>query len=326
MGVVIHIDRFSGPLALLLHLIRQEEMDIFDINIHEITRQYLDSIKTMKKMNLEVAGDFIAMAATLIQIKSRMLLPQYNEEGEVVEEADPRRDLVRRLMEYQAYQDAGHNLYKRSLLGRDVWARGSREEFDVKDDSIAMDEDNALYSLIAVYRSIMKKAKKAVHRVGVSLQSIADRVRELAGRLRVGETATLSGLVGVSGDGAMAGTLALDQTRDRLLITFLSLLELAKMGFVHLFQSDTFSDIHIETKAPIDTAAISQMENYDSQATALNTSAEIWLSDSDRENVEEAQMELTTQTNVASQEPAIDAATDAEIDAAIHEIDQEQQA
>ena len=78
MNLHVEIDRFSGPMALLLHLIRQEEMDIFDINIHQITKQYLESMKMMKKLNLEGAGDFIAMAATLIQIKSRMLLPQYN--------------------------------------------------------------------------------------------------------------------------------------------------------------------------------------------------------------------------------------------------------
>src|ERR1700733_8276946 len=128
MGVVVHINKFSGPLGLLLHLIRQEEMDIFDINIQEITKQYLDSIRAMKKLNLELAGDFIAMAATLIQIKSKMLLPQYDEHGEVLEEADPRRDLVKRLLEYEMYQEASHGLYKREILGRDVWVRGRREE------------------------------------------------------------------------------------------------------------------------------------------------------------------------------------------------------
>ena len=322
MGVVVHIDRFSGPLALLLHLIRQEEMDIFDINIHEITRQYLESIKTMKKMNLEVAGDFIAMAATLIQIKSRMLLPQYNDEGEVIEEADPRRDLVRRLMEYQAYQDAGQNLYKRPLLGRDVWSRGRREElardgYLEYDDAIAVDDDNALYSLIAVYRSVVKKMKKTVHRVGESLQSIADRVRELSHCLRVGEPATLSSLVGVGASGD--GSLTVERTLDRLLITFLSLLELAKMGFVQLFQSENFSDVHIDTKTSIDAVAISQVESYDSQAATVNASAEIWLNDTDREEVRE------DNSTVAHAAPV--AATDAEIDAAEAEtrnLDQEQ--
>src|SRR5579859_1906074 len=152
MGVVVHINKFSGPLGLLLHLIRSQEMDIFDINIHEITKQYLESIRAMKQLNLEVAGDFVAMAATLIQIKSKMLLPQYDENGEVVEEADPRKDLVKRLLEYQMFQEASQSLYKRDLLGRDTWARGEREEINVKDDEVILEEENALYALISLYR------------------------------------------------------------------------------------------------------------------------------------------------------------------------------
>ncbi len=297
MGVVVHIDRFSGPLALLLHLIRQEEMDIFDINIHEITRQYLDSVKTMKKMDLEVAGDFVAMAATLIQIKSKMLLPQYNDDGEVIEEEDPRRDLVRRLMEYQVYQDAGRNIYSRSLLGRDVWGRGYRERLEsesVQDEAITLESDNALYSLIAVYRATIKKMTKAIHRVGASLQSIADRVHELAGRLLVGQSITLSALLD---QGQSNGS------RDQLLITFLSLLELAKMGFVQLFQSENFADVHIETKAAIDTVAISQMESYESPTDETKNN-NIWL---------------TEEETARDDQQTVVAATDAEIDEALAE-------
>lgn len=91
LAYLVHTQRFEGPLGLLLHLIRKEEMDIFDINMVEVTRQYLDYIKMMKELDLEVAGDFVSMAATLIYIKSRMLLPQYNEEGEIIETEDPRK-------------------------------------------------------------------------------------------------------------------------------------------------------------------------------------------------------------------------------------------
>ena len=104
--LLIQLERFEGPMGLLLHLIRKEEMDIFDIKINEITTQYLEYIKLMKELDLEVAGEFVAMAATLIHIKSRMLLPQYDENGEVVENADPRKELVQRLLEYQKFQEA----------------------------------------------------------------------------------------------------------------------------------------------------------------------------------------------------------------------------
>ncbi len=252
----VEIDRFSGPMALLLHLIRQQEMDIFDINIHEITAKYLESVKQMKKLNLEGAGEFIAMAATLIQIKSKMLLPQYNEEGEVVEAEDPRRDLVRRLIEYQMYQEAGQKMYQRSLLNRDVWARAESEKIAVPDSDIVIEEENALYALISAYRSAMKNMKKAVHKVSEALQSIRERIWELKDQLVVGREARFFELVEI-------GSRSSDR-KGQLLITFLSLLELGKMGFVSLFQSENFQDIHIEPKKNIDKDVISKVEDYES--------------------------------------------------------------
>jgi segregation and condensation protein A len=324
MGVVVHIDKFSGPLGLLLHLIRQEEMDIFDINIHQITQQYLDSIKAMKKLNLEVAGDFIAMAATLIQIKSKMLLPQYDEHGEVIETEDPRRDLVKRLLEYQMFQEAGQNLYKRPLLGRDTWARGEREQIQVKDDEILLEEENALYSLISLYRGALKRMKKAVHRVAESLQSIADRIWEMRDRLVVGQRASFFELVDagvVVNDGAVVAHTP--ERKGRLLITFLSLLELANIGLVNLFQSENYADIHVDTKGPISRDVISNVESYDGQAKENKGVQDIWLSDEDRqgasvapESLEGLPSETGLQMSLAVPEnPEVEAATDAEIEA-----------
>jgi segregation and condensation protein A len=329
MGVVIHINKFSGPLGLLLHLIRQEEMDIFDINIHEITKQYLDSIRAMKKLNLEVAGDFIAMAATLIQIKSKMLLPQYNENGEVVEDIDPRKDLVKRLLEYQMFQEASQGLYKREVLGRDVWVRGLREEISVKDDEVILEEENALYSLISLYRGAMKRMTKAVHRVAESLQSISARIMQLRDRLIVGQTTNFFSLVEVGATGEMmANPVA---RKGQLLITFLSLLELAKIGLVNLFQSENYADIHVETKGLISGDVISTVEDYDSAGnkadqvaealmqTPKDSNGDIWLSDDDRrqdDGESSPQLSLTPQDagSPVTEEPLIQAATDAEID------------
>src|SRR4051794_4388414 len=98
LSIHVHLERFEGPLGLLLYLIRQEEMDIFNINIYEITRQYMEYIKAMRQLDLEVAGEFVSMAATLLQIKSRMLLPQYDGEQDGEAPADPRKELVQRLV------------------------------------------------------------------------------------------------------------------------------------------------------------------------------------------------------------------------------------
>ena len=108
MSLQIQLDTFEGPLSLLLYLIRKNELDICDIPINEITQQYLEYIQIMKELNLEVAGEFIAMAATLIYIKSRMLVPQYNEHGEEVND-DPRKELVAQLIEYHATKRGGNN-------------------------------------------------------------------------------------------------------------------------------------------------------------------------------------------------------------------------
>lgn len=259
MAYLVHTQRFEGPLGLLLYLIRKEEMDIFDINVVEITRQYLDYIKMMKELDLEVAGDFVSMAATLLYIKSRMLLPQYNEEGEIIETEDPRKELVQKLLEYQKYQDAGQQLYSRPLLNRDVFARGSQDDFLDEDGNgeIILEEDG-LFSLIGSYRKALRQMKKAVHNVRAKVQSIASRVMEIKDRLVVGQRVLMHELVLAEGP----------ERRPQLLITFLSMLELGRMGFVSLFQSDTYGDIHVEAKKPIEGNVLERVQEFDSADSA----------------------------------------------------------
>lgn len=252
LNLTVQLPRFEGPLALLLYLIRKDEMNIFDIEIHKITAQYLDYIRLMKEFDLELAGDFVAMAATLIQIKSKMLLPHYNEEGEIVEDADPRKELVQRLLEYQKFQEAAKLLYDRPLLGRDVWARGVRERFDEGVEEIEI-EDNALYALIGAYRRSLRAAQKRLHRVTAKAQSIASRILEMKDRLLLGVRVGLSELL----TGA-------ESQRRQLLITFLSALELAKLGFVRLFQVDVGHEVYLECVKPIEASAISSVEEYES--------------------------------------------------------------
>lgn len=267
LSLTIQLPKFEGPLALLLYLIRKEEMDIFDIEIHRITAQYLDFIRLMKELDLEVAGEFIAMASTLIQIKSRMLLPQYNEQGEIVENQDPRKELVQRLLEYQKYQEAGKSLYERPLLGRDVWTRGRREKFEERILEEIELEENALYSLITSYRKAYRAAAKRIHKVAAKTQSIASRILQIKDRLILGVRVAMSSLID-------QGLTSSEEKRRQILITFLSTLELAKMGFVRLFQSDAYQEIHIETIQVIEAAAVSKVEEYESLHTEDGNAAQ----------------------------------------------------
>lgn len=259
--LLIQLERFEGPLGLLLHLIRKEEMDIFDIDINQITTQYLEYIKAMKRLDLEMAGDFVAMAATLIHIKSKMLLPQYNEHGEEIEDADPRKELVQKLLEYQKYQEAAKNLNKRPLLNRDVFLRGERLNLDPeKDGEIIIEEDNALFALISAYRQAVRNVKSGVHKVVAALQSISERIMEMKDKLIPGQRVMFSEFITIEGVG-VART-------GQILVTFLSLLELAKIGFVSLFQSENFADIHIDAKKPIERDVLERVESYDANAQA----------------------------------------------------------
>jgi len=269
MSINIQLPKFEGPLALLLYLIRKEEMDIMDINIHDITKQYFEYIKLMKELDLEVAGEFVAMASTLIHIKSRMLLPQYDENGEIVEQEDPRKELVQKLLEYQKYQEAAKLLYERPLLGRDLWLRGVRETLVPKEDEIVL-EENALFSLIATYRKAIKTAKKKIHQIAAKTQSIAGRILEIKDRLIIGRKVVMTDLI----------TATEDRSRQ-VLITFLSLLELGKMGFVSLFQTEAYADIYVEAKKVVEGDVLSSVEEYGSvNAEAM---AEKMIADSEKE-------------------------------------------
>lgn len=296
MSIRVQLQQFEGPLDLLLYLIRKEEMDIFNINIVEITKQYFDFIKLMKEFDLEVAGDFIAMASALIHIKSKMLLPQYDENGEVFEQEDPRKELVQKLLEYEKFKEAAKSLYERPLLNRDVWARGLREKIEVVDDEIEL-EDKALFSLIGSYRKVLNVLNKKIHKVSIKLQSISSRIIEMKAFLKPGSTVRMVEMF------SQHFTDHLQKSRQAL-ITFLSLLELGKLGYVSLYQTDVYGDIHIQTKKEIADDVLSRVEEYghinnEEIADRLFTQSDI----SEDEIFEEV---------LDSEEPALAAASDSD--------------
>lgn len=315
MSYLVHLNQFEGPLGLLLYLIRKEEMDIMDINVGDITRQYLDYIRQMKELDLEVAGEFVAMAATLIHIKSRMLLPQYDEQGEIVEGAeDPRRELVQKLLDYQKYQEAAKKLYDRPLLNRDVYPRGVREDLRDEDALTAVSiEDDGLFSLIASYRRIIRKALASVHKVRPKVQSIASRIAELKDRLIVGVRITLRELLAggpqlVAADGGVVGgPVAAAEARTKLLITFLSMLELGRMGFVSVFQNETYGDIHIEAKKVVEANALERVQEFDSADSEKIASSIINTAIDDKIDMYETMMADSEAADGAEQLPLIDA-------------------
>lgn len=227
MSYQIDLDSFKGPLDLLLHLIQKHEMDIYDIPIAEITSQYLATIEAMKSLNLDLAGEFLVMAATLLHIKSRMLLPR-DEEG-IAEEVDldPRAELVKRLLEYQKYREAALCLDALPMLGRDVFAREfSEPEVDEAEDDGVEWEPVGLFELVAAYRRLLlDKDEESFHEITQEHLSVTDRINQIL--LALAERSSL----------AFADLLVGVASRNDVIVTFLAMLELVKMRLVRLMQS-----------------------------------------------------------------------------------------
>jgi len=233
MSYEIKIENFEGPLDLLLHLIRKNEMDICDIAISAITEQYLATIDAMKNLNLDLAGEFLLMAATLVHIKSRMLLPQAEDEGDEADEADPRAELVRRLLEYQKYKEGAKDLDALPLLGREVFGRkfpspelapGAETEF----------HEVGLYELVEALRELLKaRPEEMFHEVTAERLSVAARIQEILGLLSGRESL------------AFAELLPQPVGRDDIVVTFLAMLELVKLRMVRLLQTTRFGSIRL---------------------------------------------------------------------------------
>lgn len=228
MAIEIRLEKFEGPLDLLLHLIKSHEMDIYDIPMVEITEQYLAVIDQMKQLNLDVAGEFLLMAATLIHIKSRMLLPVEEEAGEELEEDDPRAELVRRLLEYQRYKEVALLFEESSQLDRDIFVR----HFPLPDYVGETDEEGSsvgIYQLTAAFHQLLREAEQEhVHEVLREQLSVADHMQLVLQRL--GEKPRLS----------FRDVFSARPGRSELVVTFLALLELVKMRMIHLTQSERY--------------------------------------------------------------------------------------
>jgi segregation and condensation protein A len=228
-GYTVKVDVFEGPLDLLLHLIKQNQLDIYDIPIALVTEQYLEYIRIMKALDLTVAGEFLVMAATLMYIKSRLLLPVPSEALEEEEGEDPRAELVQRLVEYKRFKEAAVHLSHQAILGVDVFIRPAEE---IEADTGEIEAD--LFHLIDALRALLEReAVKDFHEVSLEQVTLRERMRELYERFQGTKEAVafFSLFTGVS--------------REELIVTFLALLELVKSGMLRAYQREIFGPLWV---------------------------------------------------------------------------------
>jgi len=241
MTVDIKLENFSGPLDLLLHLIKSQEMDIYDIRIVEITEQYLKIIDQMKQLDLDVAGEFLVMAAQLIHIKSRMLLPVSEELAEE-EGEDPRAELVKRLLEYQRYKQAAALFEQWPQLDRDVFLPiGAFDDLLQDESSHDAELSISIYQLASAFHQLMSHVTTEVfHEVVRESLSVTDFISRIS-RLLIDHSRI-----------SLRDCFQTGFQRAELVVTFLALLELTRMRMVRIDQVAPFSDIWLRRVATTD--------------------------------------------------------------------------
>jgi segregation and condensation protein A len=224
---------FSGPLDLLIHLIKKNEVNIWDIPIALITAQYLEYLDLLEELNLDVAGDFIVMAATLIHIKSRMLLPRPDPSQEDAEE-DPRDALVNRLLEYQKFKAAANLLHEREELRSAQWQRPNERVAGLAGEDYEAEVEVDLFSLMAAFKAVLDRAtqRPTVSIPGAQI-SIEARIEQLLARLSETEACGFEDLFEDA------------DTRQGLIVTFLALLEMIRTRLVRVFQAGMFGAIRV---------------------------------------------------------------------------------
>ena len=240
MTTRVQVEIFEGPLDLLLHLIKKNEVSISDIPIATITEQYLATLEVMQAFNLDVAGEFLVMAATLIHIKSRMLLPLTDAEEDEEEGVDPREELVRRLLEYQRFKDAADQLERREVLTRDVFVRSVAPAEEVPAPGF---REVSVFELLTALKQVLDRLPKdVVHEVMLDKITVREKMTLLLDHLRA------------QGKTLFESLFAEVKTRMEVVVTFLAMLELVKVRAIRIFQEEATGPIQIEAAAGIENA------------------------------------------------------------------------
>jgi segregation and condensation protein A len=283
----VALPEFEGPLDLLLHLCKTHEIEVVNLPIAFITTKYLEYLEIMQTMPVDVAADYLVMAATLAYLKSRELVPAPEplegaalEDGTEEDGLDPRQELIRRLLEYQKYKDAAEKLGGRPIEGRNVWGRGA--PIDGADVGPAPAADESVWKLIEAFGRILDKAGKgpvSTHDVVVDRVSIGDRINQLVDRLQGG---------GGSFRFESCFDLALPEAelRNQIVVTLLSILELARMKVVRVLQADDQETLFVTHIAGSDLAAARRV--HVTSADEVVASAESGAGDLDEEDMTDA--------------------------------------
>jgi segregation and condensation protein A len=255
---------FEGPLDLILHLVKEHEVDLFDIPIAKITESYLATLEALRELDIDLAGEFLHMAAQLALMKSKLLLPR----TEVAEDAagaedqgvDPRAELVRRLLEYQKYKAAGEELGNRDILERTVFVRRARAERPAAPDGPEGLADVSVFKLIeALDRALANAAPEKQHEVVTDRLTISDAIARVADVLRVRRRATF--------DELLAGPAERRHDRTTIIATFLAILEMTKLKLVRVYQAPhdeggPVAEILVEARDTLGDGVVGGQEDY----------------------------------------------------------------
>ncbi|MEO8026464.1 MAG: segregation/condensation protein A [Bryobacteraceae bacterium] len=229
----LHLEHYDGPLDLLLDLIRRHQINIYDIPIASITQQYLEYLAKAAELDIELSSEFVYTAATLIHIKSKMLLPKDPELEKLMPEEDPRKELVDRLLEHQQFKDAAEMLHQKREIEEAVWSNPQIDKFLSEDDK--PDLAVTLFDLVKTFQQILERAKnRPMYEIGGEEVSVPDMIRYLRNMLkdeRRGEV--------------ISATELFDKQKSRrgMICLFLAILELVKLQVIGLAQKDAFGDI-----------------------------------------------------------------------------------
>ena len=265
MNYQCNLDIFEGPLDLLLHLIKEQKMDIYDISITEITKQYLVYLDLLSELNLELVGEYLVMAAELARIKSKTLLPTPETEEDTLAAAgeDPRDELIRRLLEYKRYKEAAFELRQKEYDQQQLFTRSGELELEETEQELLI-EANVFDLLTAFQKVLQEKSFKKDYEIKITTLSVSDRISNILEVLNASESVTFHSLFTEL------------NTKQEVIVTFLAILELMRMQLIRCQQVKQFDAIRIYCAADRATQelVLKDFQEVEEQESANDDSAE----------------------------------------------------
>tara|TARA_Y100000780_G_scaffold232579_1_gene267213 strand:- start:15654 stop:16487 length:834 start_codon:yes stop_codon:yes gene_type:complete len=250
-NIQVKLDKFDGPLGLLLHLIQREEVDIKDLDINQITQQYLDYLKKLQDVNFDVAGEYLYMAASLLFIKSQTVTQEEDQKIKIEEgdlEITTKAQLIEKLEELQKFQKLGEKLWTLPRRDEDVFVKPKVDRKAIQNSILT---PMSLDSLTEVMVDFLRREKRKYTVVKRDRLSIKEKLTELKNRLEVGAKTTLTQLLNTQ------------ENRDEIVITFISLLELARLNKLDVFQNEHDGDIYVEVVNSLDSFDVETADGFD---------------------------------------------------------------